>query len=268
MKKIKLLLIAFISLIAFQSCEKDDSTQSAQLTDDEINTVVESDVATDDLLDLVDTYAFESTSERSVSDIPSCVTQTITLSGNLMTITWQFDANGCTMPNGNTYKGTVIITREKDLTTRAISGNITFDNFYVNDIQIEGSADFIREINADGNPQTIHNYDFTITLPNGDTTERAGTRTRVWAEGYGTVSRTDDVFLITGSSHIKQFDGDILDMEIIQALRREIPCRFFVSGTIKIIKNGSEALLDYGDGTCDAEATLTLPDGTIKIIHL
>ena len=269
MKKLSLLLIAFVSLVAFQSCKKETNKDAtAQLTDDEVKAVVESDVATDDLLDMVDAYAFNDTASRSTTQMPSCVTQTITISGTSVIITWQFDANGCTMPNGNTYKGTVTITRDRDLMAHSVTGSITFDNFSVNDIQIEGTADFTRQLNADGNPEVTHNYDFTVTLPSGLSAQRSGTRTRVWAEGFGTPSRTDDVFLITGNAHIERFNGAVLDVEIVTPLRREVPCRFFVSGTVKITKNGQVAILDYGNGACDAEATLTLPNGNVRNIHL
>jgi len=268
MKKLSILLLAIISISALQSCKKDKKSgaQNAFITDDEAKAVVNSDVATDDLLNMIDVYAFESSTSRS--QLPSCVTQTITRNGSSVVIVWEFDANGCAMPNGNTYRGTVTITRDWDITAHTISGSISFDNFYVNDINIAGSSDFTREINTNGNPQITHNYDFTFTFPNGDTAARSGVRTREWAEGFGTPSRTDDVFLVTGNTHIERRNGVILDAVVTNPLRREVPCRFFVSGTIEITKDNQTAVLDFGSGTCDAEATLTLPNGTVRIIHL
>jgi len=269
MKKLSLLLIVFLSITALQSCKKDKKSgaQDSFITDDEAKAVVDSDVATDNLLDMIDVYGFESSTSRS-HQLPSCVTQTITRNGTSVVIVWEFDANGCAMPNGDTYRGTITITRDWDITAHTISGSISFDNFYVNGLNIAGSSNFTRELNTNGNPQITHNSDFTFTFPNGDTAARSGVRAREWIEGFGTPSRTDDVFLITGNTHIERRNGVILDAVVTNPLRREEPCRFFVSGTIEITKDNQTAVLDFGNGTCDAEATLTMPDGTVRIIHL
>jgi len=270
MKKFSLLVLALFSLVLLQNCKKDNKAdeQQKEITNEEAKEVINSDKATDDILDLVDTHAFNASANRS-NQLPSCVTQTIVRTGSTVVITWEFDANGCTMPNGNTYSGTVVITRDWNLTAQTISGSITFDQFYVNDINIEGGSNFTREINAAGHPQITHSFDFTVTFPNGDVASRQGTRIREWIQGYSTPVFSDDVFLVTGMTHIVRRNGVILDAVIVTPLRRELTCPYFVSGTIEITKNNSQtAVLDFGNGTCDDEATLTLPNGTVRIIHL
>jgi hypothetical protein len=269
MKKISLLFMLLI--LSFQSCKKDTQTEieQQQITTDETKASIEADKETDDMLDLVDAYGFDDSLSNRSHQLPSCVTQTIVRNGADLIITWEFDANGCTMPNGNTYQGTVIITRNIDLTAQQITGTLSFDQFYVNGKHIEGSCDFVRErSNANGNPQSTFNYDFTITFLNGDTASRTGTRIREWIHGFGTPDRNDDVFLVSGNSHIERVNGVVIDALVVTPLRREIPCAHFVSGTVEITKDGQTAVLDYGNGTCDNEATLTLPDGTVRIIHL
>ncbi len=271
MKKIVLVLLAIVSAMWIQSCKKenqnDENTDS--ITKEDAQMVVATDIESDGLLDMVDLYAFESTSGNRNHALPSCVTQTVVTNGNNLTITWQFDPNGCTMPNGNTYSGTVIITRSRDVTARTVTGSLTFDNFYVNGIHIEGGSNFERQrSNANGNPEVTHQYDFTFTFVNGDVAERSGTRIREWIEGFNTPIHADDVFLIRGNAHFVFRNGNELDVEVINPLRREATCRYFVSGTVNITKNNQTAVLDYGNGTCDDEATLTLPNGTVHIIHL
>ncbi len=271
MKKLSVLLLLFASTLLLQNCKKDtkDDDQNAQVTESDAKMMVESDNATDDILDLVDLYGFENGSSTRSRALPSCVTQTVVRSGHNVTITWEFDPNGCAMPNGNTYQGTVTIARNVDLSAMSITGSVSFDQFYVNGINIAGGTQFTRvRSNANGNPKIEHNFDLTVTFPNGDVAIRQGTRTREWVQGFGTPMHTDDIFLITGNAHVQFRNGVVIDYVITSPLHREPPCRYFVSGTVEITKNGQTAILDYGNGNCDNEATLTLPNGTVRVIHL
>lgn len=268
MKTFRLTLLALISIIFLQNCKKDKTTEETSLiTGDDAKQVIITDTQTDDVLGLVDFYAFDDTSSRTYQ-LPSCVTQTIVHQGTSIVITWEFDPNGCLMPNGKTYRGTVTITRDRDPAGHVINGSATFDQLYIDDFMIDGSTDFVREINASGNPQVTHNFDLSFTFPNGDTASRSGTKTREWIAGFGTPSHGDDVFSVTGQAHLVKRNGEVIDAVVINPLRREVPCRYFVSGTMEITKNGQTAVLDFGNGNCDNEATLTLPDGTVRIIHL
>jgi len=276
MKKLSLVLLLF-GVVLFQNCKKDteDTPQQEQVTDDEAKAVIDTDQAGDDIMDMVDVYAFDTTSStasRSTAhhQLPACVTQTVVRTGGSVNITWEFDAAGCTMPNGNTYRGTVTINRTFDPATHSVSGSVAFSNFSVNGVAIAGGFDFVRvRSNAAGHPQSTNNYDFTITFVNGDVAQRSGTRVREWIQGFTTPRmRNDDIFLVTGNSHIVRRNGVVLDAVITTELRREVPCRHFVSGVIEITKNGQTAILDYGNGTCDNEATLTMPNGTVRTITL
>jgi len=276
----KLILAALVGVFFLQSCKKDQAndTQDQDVSQEEAESVIASDKTTDDVLDMIDMYAADDIASRPGADtnksfahpqLPACVTQTIVRNGTSATITWEFDANGCLMPNGNTYSGTIVINRTFDMTNHTFSGAVAFDQFYVNDIQVAGGFDYVRvRSNANGHPQSTNNFDFTLSFPNGDVAQRAGTRVREMIQGFDTFRRDDDVFLVTGNSHIQFRNGTVVDAIIVTPLRREIPCRYFVSGTINITKNGRTAVIDFGAGTCDNEATLTLPNGTVRVIHL
>ena len=270
MKKFSLLFIALTSVLFLQNCKKDTQEEQGEaVTDSEVRMMVQSDDATDDVLDMVDLFAFEDNSSTRSRALPSCVTQTIVHNGTTVTITWEFDAAGCAMPNGNTYQGTVTIVRDRDLQAHSITGSVSFDQFYVNGINIAGSSNFVRQLhNTNGNPEVTHTFDITVTFPNGDVAIRQGTRTREWAQGFGTPMHTDDIFLITGSAHVQFRNGVVIDYVITSPLHREPPCRYFVSGVVEITKNGQTATLDYGNGNCDNEATLTLPNGQTRVITL
>jgi hypothetical protein len=55
---------------------------------------------------------------------------------------------------------------------------------------------------------------------------------------------------------------------VTSPLRRELSCRFIISGVLDITRNENTASLDFGEGNCDAIGVLTFPDGTSEEIFL
>ncbi len=262
-----LLILAFISV--FNACKKDDKSNQTdqQLTVDDAKLAIETGKLSDDLNNF--SVLVEPSTANKSSNLPSCVTQSFVQYTDSIVFTLNFDPNGCTFPNGNTYKGTVIITKRMDVASQNHSGSIEFIDFSVNDIQVEGSSDFeYVSQNTNGFPQLTHTYDFTFTFPNGDIAARNGTTIKEWIEGSSTPIHHDDVFLISGNAHILKRNGVQIDLLVTTPLRKEATCHYFVSGVVEITKNGQTAILDYGNGTCDNEATLTLPNGQVQVIQL
>ena len=269
MKKsgIFLLIVAFISV--FNACKKDDKSNQTdqQLTVDDAKLAIETGKLSDDLIDF--SVLIDSPTANRSSNLPSCVTHSFVQYADSIVFTLNFDPNGCTFPNGNTYKGTVVITQRFNPTSPDYSGSIEFIDFSVNDIDVDGSADFeFVTQNNNGVPQLTTNYDFSFTFPNGDIAARSGTSVKEWIAGSSTPIHYDDVFLITGNAHILKRNGVEMDLVVTTPLRKEATCHYFVSGVVEITKNGQTATLDYGNGTCDNEATLTLPNGQVEVIQL
>ncbi len=272
MKKFSLIILVLLAgIITFQSCKKDnkENPEPTSINQDDAKAGIETDKLSDDLLSIIDISSFNTTANKSFQNLPSCVTYTINGTGNQVEITLEFDTNGCTMPNGNTYSGIVSISRNFDMNTQTFTGSLAFDNFYVNGIHVEGSSTFERvRDNGYGHPQSTYDYDFGFTFPNGDIAERSGHKVREWIEGYNTPAFQDNVFLITGNAHVLRRNGTELDFVVTTPLRKEATCHYFVSGTMTITKNSHTATLDFGNGSCDDEATLTLANGQVIVIHL
>lgn len=77
-------------------------------------------------------------------------------------------------------------------------------------------------------------------------------------EGTGSGTWRDNVFMITGNRSIVFSSGFTHDAIVTEALRREATCRYFVSGLVELNRNGTDGILNYGDGTCDNIAILTV----------
>jgi hypothetical protein len=147
---------------------------------------------------------------------------------------------------------------------------VTFDNYYFNGIRVGGKKE-LKNLGLNSN----QNMEFSIkldtgklTLPDGKTIERSFAHKREWLAGWGTKTIWDDECLITGTATGKNINGISYTNTILTALHWKRVCEFLVSGVIQIARVGLDPVeLDYGQGECDANATLKIGD-QIKEIKL
>ena len=273
--KFGLLVIAFIGLM-LTGCQDDtiDTGTSTETVDvKSLETSSEIDYVSDGAAAIVEDvyyneeYPNAAKSFGSNRYLPDCVTITIVLVQNMKTVTIDF-GDECELRNGDVASGKIIMEYEKDpeAATRTIS--YSFEDFYYNDKHLEGTGSVLRErLNENGNPQSTLTADLKLTWPDETYATSAGTRVREWIEGYGSGVWGDNVFLITGNWTFMNRAGTTYSGTIIEPLRRELACRFIVSGTAEVSKNEITGILDYGAGECDDLATLTIGD-TVREIHL
>ncbi|NAY92433.1 hypothetical protein GTQ34_10925 [Muricauda sp. JGD-17] len=273
------LLLFGIVLITTVSCSKDEST-SDSLSNSEVISATElkfsdeTEMISEEVTAIAeDVYAAEEISLTSKNDytpdfLPECVTITTVVTDTTREKTIDF-GEGCELPNGNVLSGKILLSYALDMEAASKTITLTLENFTFNAVAIVGTADILRvRSNENGNPQGTSNAGFTATWPDGNIASFMGTRTREWIEGYGSGFWGDNVFLITGKRTYIGRLGNEYVKEVMVPLRRELACRFIVSGVLEISRNGNTASLDFGDGTCDAKGVLTYPDGTEKDIFL
>lgn len=266
-------------LLMFVSCSKDSSNEE-ELTTAEVMSATElqfsdeTDMITEEIMSIAeDVYATEeiaATSKENYSSdyLPDCVTVSVVLNQGMREVTLDF-GEGCELPTGNLVSGKVNLSYVLDLEAASNRVELTLEDFTFNDVLVEGDATIVRvRSNESGNPQGTANATFVATWPNGDTASFTGTRTREWIEGFGTGFWGDNVFLITGKRTYISRAGNEFVKEVITPLRRELSCRFIVSGVLDISRLGNTARLDFGDGSCDAKGTLTYADGTEEEVYL
>ncbi|MCL6268261.1 hypothetical protein [Flagellimonas myxillae] len=274
------LFLATLLLLA-TSCTKDEASAD-DLTDNGEDVISVAELQYSDETEMIseevttiaeDVYATDEISLTSKFDyrsdhLPDCVTISTEVTSTTREKTIDF-GEGCELPNGNVLSGLIHLSYAKDMEAASKTIALTLENFTFNGVAVEGSADILRvRANENGNPQGTANASFNATWPEGDTASFEGTRTREWIEGYGSGFWGDNVFLITGKRTYIGREGNEFIKEVISPLRREMACRFIVSGVLEITRNENTASLDFGDGTCDAKGILTQPDGTEKEIFL
>ena len=269
-KSLFLICFLFLGLATFQSCQKDVDTN---LTKTE-QTTAEDILAQNDLTEMADAEIDDAIPDDlvggSADDRGGCATITYAQPKGTWPNTITIDyGNGCTQPGGITFKGKIIVKQSAKMTTAGATRQITYENFYVENVKIEGSRTVTNAgLNAAGQPVFTKTGTETLTFPDGDTATRTINHVRTMTEGYNTNIRADNVWQVTGTDTGVNRNGDAFTVTIKTALTKKFTCPWLISGVIELTVNGKTRSLDFGDGTCEREATLTLADGTEKEIKI
>ena len=290
MKNLLKLSAAFLLLITYSSCEKDNATE-AQLTSDDAIVNSKIDIANDDIATIADqlfdninsTTLNYRTTESNTSIYSNCATitripafGTQVTPGTQVTKTIDFGTTGCTLNNGNMVRGKIIITfvYQPNATSHTIT--YTFDNFYHNNIKFEGTKTFTRSMTAAtstaaAHPIVVMQLDMTITMPNGDVYTRVGSRTRELVEGFGTDIFLDNIYKITGSWTTTNQNGNQHTATITEPLMAKMSCiivnkPILAKGIITFVRNNRTSTLNYGNGECDNLAVFTINGNSYTIV--
>lgn len=273
MKTTKIILGLALAFSIF-SCSKDESNSSSELSEAKVSAKI--DMATEDVAKIVeDQYALQvnpgaGKNNLETQDLPSCATVTVQLTASTWTRTVVFD--NCTLPNGNVLDGTIIVSGSVNFDTPSHTISYTFVNFHHNNILIEGNRTIVRSMQSTTALDTVHplanmSIDMTVTFPNGNVFHRVGNRVRELIEGFGTpMIWADNVFSISGT-WTTTFPAGTQTSTITTPLRVRANCPNIVSGVVEIVRNDNTSVLDYGNGECDNQATLTI-NGTTTTITL
>ncbi len=89
---------------------------------------------------------------------------------------------------------------------------------------------------------------------------------RLQSEGSATVSQDDDVYRIEGASSGTTREGTTWTAKFPSALVKKNSCKWFSSGSVLVTPQGElPRTINFGDGTCDNKATMTIGDKTTTI---
>ncbi len=256
---LSIFLLSFMTISCSKDSEEITDNSTIDLTAEQSAKTAETEKVTDGLFNIIDIAFSEEEEEagRTTSFFPSCVVITVSMQNGVKFVTLDFGL-GCELPNGNIVSGKIHLTY---LLPQAGTTTITYtlENFARNNKFIEGEGSLFRERNnANGNPQHTVNHELLVTFPNGLVVDVDGTRVAEWIEGVGSGSWSDNVFSVTGNRELNFNTGFSHYAIVIEALRKEVSCPHFVSGQVEITRNNGNGILDYGDGTCDNLAILTI----------
>lgn len=276
MKKYVFIITFILSGFAFlfNSCEqKDDNLPEVEVAeDDALTTLVFEDVYSEveDALSTMESVIYHN-GKKSATEV-TCKTVTIEHPDDSTfwprTVTVDY-GDGCTGPNGRMRSGKIIIVVNKPYLDSTHYRTVTFEDYYVDGYHVEGQKNIVNEGLNEAN-----NYVFSVSLvggkvtsPDGQVMTREFSRQREWVAGSDTPGyRMDDEYMITGVAEGINRKGLTYSRTILTPLHVSLSCPWIMSGSVEIQAEEREtAVLDYGDGTCDRFATVTVGDQTRTI---
>jgi hypothetical protein len=183
---------------------------------------------------------------------------------------------GCVGRDGRKRSGKVITVYTGRLITPGSTATTTFDKYRVDSFAVEGTHRI-------ANTSTVAAPQFTIDVQagklihnNGNYTEYNSHRVKTQVEGVATpLVTSDDAFRIEGQSNGKTKRSAHIVLwrsEIVQPLIKRFNCRWIVRGVVKVRRKTLASTspwvstLDYGNGSCDRQATLTINGVSRQII--
>ncbi|MES2772965.1 MAG: hypothetical protein V4722_02185 [Bacteroidota bacterium] len=177
------------------------------------------------------------------------------------TITLNF-GTGCTGPDGRTRRGKIITVYTGRLVVPGSEATTIFDGFYVDSVHVEGTHKVKNNSTASVRIFTRTVVGGKLTKPSGNFIQWNATHTNTQTAGLGSPNfPLDDEFDITGFANGHNKRGARLlswSRLIVNPLHKKFTCRWFGSGTVRVTRNGHTGILDFGTGSCDNRATITI----------
>ncbi len=274
--KLKFILpaIAAFAVLGLSSCKKSSTADDAADIETTFDLSAKGGVAenlTQDAAEVLNEAAkdnsiagsgFTSGSDETTG-ILSCATVTVSSGAFPKTIVIDFGTTGCTStnPNGTTVtrKGKIFVNLTDSLRKAGSVATMNFDNYTVGIYKKEGTITWT-------NTSTATTRSWNKNCVNGKITNtitgaywlHSGMQDIVQTAGVGTSTLLDDVYSITGGRTVTNSSNVTRVGTILTALQKKTACDNIDKGTYKIQGPNHYAIIDFGDGTCDNIATISI----------
>lgn len=275
MKSKKLLLLSIFGLFVLiqSACKKDKNSNldDPDTTYDLSSKQATSDALTEDANNIVfgaiddKNYSFKNYNNGSVDNgLPPCAVVTVSGSFPYKMITINF-GSGCVDTFGVFRSGIIHIELSDSVRTNGSTARVTFDNYHVNKFKKEGGSIIWTNQTPNNNflsrtwSRNVQNIRITDTT-DGRTWLHSGLKTITQYEGVATPRyRYDDKYKIyNGSGTVTNSSGTSMTTTIIDTLHKSYTCPHIDRGSIRFDRTNHYAVLNYGNGTCDAIATVVI----------
>jgi hypothetical protein len=257
-KVISLSVLAFVIFVSvFSSCVRERDVDTSAAEDNLFALFVY-----DDAINIANEAFLLATGDHLYSYKTSGYCATVTNNpGNLVI---DFDSLNCLCQDGRNRRGKILINYTGNYGDSAQTSTITFEDYYVNDNRIDGS-EIITHMGSNattglpyqkvdvqgkiGVLDTLGTYVYNATL---ERTMTAGNGSIVWG---------DDVFELTGTAQCRDIYNNNIAMRIVTPVVKvpSLICNYLQAGTVEVQPQGRTfRSVNLGNGSCDAQATVTI----------
>jgi hypothetical protein len=263
---VKTLFVAGLCTVLFACNRKTVTDDTATITNDD-NAAENAFYDMKTAGDAAGTDATSNTKSLEKGFKDTCITvknlgyDSITKSGKVLL---DFGSTNCSCMDGKQRRGKIEV--EYKPSNNIIGSEViyTADQYFVNDYGVSGKKSV--KITAPYT-WTIKVENGVVTKPDGKTVTWSSDRVRKMVAGTNTLlDPSDDSYEVTGTSSGKNSAGNDYSFETETPLLFSYGCQFITSGKLKIKRSGKkDAVVDYGDGTCDNVGTVTVGTWTKDI---
>jgi hypothetical protein len=260
------ILIFIVSLfsLTINSCKKDTPDTETQSSVD--NSICEGEF--NKSLPIINSITIKEQGVKSNrSNEPTISVDTTTTYPKLRELIIDFGTTGITDSLDNkTRMGIMTVTFDTTWNTIGAIAIVKLNNFKVAN---SGSTEFVQYavdsmiITHTGVGSFTHNVIGGKCIAPDWNLEWDSKRVVTQIAGAGNDLYWDDVFSTTGSSSGKDRNGKPYTVTITSPIIKRATCSWMESGTLVLTPSGFSArTIDYGSGTCDSKATLTINGNT------
>lgn len=261
LRNVKIITALTLMVSMFNSCSDDsDNGNDNSINKEEITSVL----AAEGVSNVVDTIITDLFAENGTSGKQGATNKTsechsIVFNENGYTATF----NNCVLNGTDNVNGSVDITFS--IENEIITYTATYDAFYVGDIKIDGTKSFtVTTATMQSEVSFTVLNAITISMADGSVVSENGTKTIRLTTGATDATST---FTVEGDWTLK-VDETTYAIAVQNILEGNLACEHFTAGVMSLSKNGLLVKVNFGDGTCDANATVIYPNGITEAILL
>ncbi|MCD6010564.1 MAG: hypothetical protein K0Q79_426 [Flavipsychrobacter sp.] len=275
-------IIIMASVLTLTACRRDKDDANNVLTNADDNGGYATDAAKldrdgNDIISIADA-AVETggTNLRTTATtLGGCATITRDTTGTVRTVVIDFGTGTCTSLDGRVRRGRIIVSYTGNYKDAGSVHTITTDNYYVDGYKVIVHKSVTnRGMNSSGQYWYDVTVKDTIIISSDSFICWTGNRTRTWLAGYSTPTRSDDEYLIGGTTTLRRASGREFTHTIsaTDPLKVALACRWIMAGTVTITSSsftGGSRTINYTyapsgmtPGGCDDKAQLTIGSRT------
>jgi hypothetical protein len=257
-----------IMILILAGCEKTSTTSEPDPMN--INSPEKSAITAIQTFDGINSLTDAAFSSNNLKSLKAGECPVITLNISQLPYVVTFDwGTGCTGADGVLRSGKITISLTGKMNVVNSVATFTFQDFYCGGNKLTGIHTITYTGLDTGNnwPRYDIHTEAVITFPDTKTITYNSDNIRLFAAGSDTpLNWSDDVWRIEGTASGKTRSGVNWTATCTSALEKKVACQWFDSGILVVTPEGGTAsTVNFGDGTCDNKATVTIGDKTINV---